>query len=268
VESNARVDEASLKARAARLLITTSRVLEEARQTGLEVSMGRARDQLRLLRFEQLRQVAFEPLPQDPELRSLLLAPHLAQPDAEWLMRLNLLAAKVEQARLNRAARELPRSQVAAFYALHRAQFVEPAMRDIEIIGNDDGAVVRKAKREIEGGMPFLDVARHASNDPEAPEGLQRLVQGTEEPPFEREIFGARAHVLTGPVKQVLSYLFVVLAGHPARQETLPQAEWTIRRRLAPRRAARILAPALEARWTAQTRCRPGYVVSGCSEYK
>jgi hypothetical protein len=260
----ARTTATAARKRAVRFLVSARWLVGQARQLDISEPAAEVNRQLRLLRFEQVQKAHLELLPADAQLRRLLLAPNVSPSDAKWLMRLNLLSAKVEQARLVQAARELPPNRIARFYATHKAQFVQPARRKIEIIGNNDGARVRKAKREIDAGAPFLQVARRASEDPEAPEGLQLLVRGTEEPPFEREIFGAKPHVLTGPVKQVLTYIFVVLSGAPDRQETLAQAEAAIRRELAPRRVRAVLAPAAERAWSAITSCSPGYVVQGC----
>jgi hypothetical protein len=237
---------------------------ETARTLRLGVSPAEAREKLELLRYEQVHGMKLDLLPADAVIRRLLIATSGRPSDGEWLMRLELLTLKVEKVRLKQAAAEVPRNEVKAYYAAHKSEFVEPAVRDLEIIGNTDEAKVRRAKREIEAGKPFLTVARYAGEDIEAPNALQHLIRGTEEPPFERHIFEAKLHVLSGPIKQELTYIFEVLEAKPDRQQTLAQAEAKIRMTLAPKRVASVLLPAFEAEWRAKTRCRTGFA-QGCS---
>jgi hypothetical protein len=262
-----------MRARALTFLLLSKRIAAEAREAHLTVPTEQAWQRLELLRFEQVHagetvsHVTFEPLPRDLMFRALLLSQRVEGPDAGRLMQLNLLAARVEQTLAKRAAKEIPDSEVVSFYAAHRSSYVEPAVRDLELIGNSDATIVWKARREIDAGKPFLEVARHASNDPEGPHGLQHLVRGAEEPRYEQHIFGAPLHKLIGPIKQELYYLFEVLSAKPDRQKTLTEVEAEIRAQLAPRRVAGVLLPAAESSWVARTTCRPGYVVKGCSEY-
>jgi hypothetical protein len=248
-------------------LIRSAWVTAEARKLGVDTSPQEVNERLNLLRFEQTHGAKLALSAQDAVLRRLLLARNTRPSEGEWLMRLNLLTTKVERDWLAQAARDVPQGDVAAYYAAHRSQFVEPAVSDIEIIGNIDPAKVLRAKREIEAGKPFLEVALHAGEDSEAPRGLQHLVRGTEEPPFERHIFGAKPHVLIGPIKQELTYIFEVLHAKPDRHLTLAEAAAAIRRKLAPPRVARVLRSTFEAAWAARTSCRPSHVVRGCREY-
>jgi parvulin-like peptidyl-prolyl isomerase len=248
-------------------LIRSAWATVEARRLRVKVSPTDVEEKLNLLTFEQTHGAKIQLPARDPVLRQLLLARNTTHPEKERLMRLALLMAKVEEGWLAQAAREVPQGDVAAYYATHRSQFVVPAVSDIEIIGNTDEAAVLRAKREILAGKPFLEVARHASDDSEAPNGLQHLVRGTEEPPFERHIFHAKPHVLTGPIKQELTYIFEVLHAKPDRQQTLAEATPAIRRKLAPERLERLLRPQFEAALSARTICRARYVVRGCRKY-
>jgi hypothetical protein len=257
-------DQPAVKRGALRFLIRAAWATAQARELGLQASKAQVLKQLDFLSFAQPRGIPFEPQPRDPVLRRLLLDTRENREDRSWLIGLNLSEQKLEHARTLQAAQELPARQVATYYARHKSRYREPAVSNLEIIGNNDVTIVRRARREIEAGAPFLKVARRASEDPEAHEGLQRLVRGAEEPAFEKEIFGAKPRVLLGPIHQELYYIFVVLSSKPDRQETLAQASPAIRRELAPARAMRVLTPAYEAAWRARTRCRADYVVADC----
>ena len=260
--------ETPLKSRALGFLISSSWLMGEARELGLRVSEGEATKQLELLRFDQVEGRPYERLPHDPELRRFLLSQTVGRSDRLWLMRLSMLAAQVEERYLSRAAREVPREEVARYYRENRRRYFLPQWRDLEILTSYDKSLVVRAKREIEAGKPFLDAARRMPEpDVEAPAGLQHLIAGHEEREFEEVIFAARPHVLVGPAKLAFYYLFEVLGGRPAYQQTLAEAEGQIRRQLAPQQASiKLLAP-FEAKWIAQTDCRPGYVVQKCRQY-
>jgi foldase protein PrsA len=249
-------------------LISSKWLTAEAHELGLSVSEREASKQLGLLEFVQLTHAEYyDTLPREPTLRRLLLSPRVRSPDRLWLMRQGMLATRVEQARLSQAQREVSHTEIRRFYDMHPRQFVMPDESDMEILGNYNRAVVVKARREIESGTPFLTVARRVSIDPEAPNGLQHLVRGREEPPFERVVFAAAPHVLVGPVNYGFYYLFRVLKVIPAHRKPLAQVEAAIRRKLASRRASTRLLAAFERKWIARTNCRSGYVVPKCRQY-
>jgi foldase protein PrsA len=261
--------ETSLKSRALGFLISSSWLMGEAHELDLHVSEREAAKQLELLRFDQAEGRPYEKLPHDPELRRFLLSRTVGPSDRLWLMRLNMLAARVEEKYLSQAAREVSREEVARYYEENKRRYFLPQWRDLEILTNYDKNLVLRAKREIESGTPFLDVARRMPTpDPEAPGGLQHLVAGTEEREFEEVIFAAKPHVLVGPAKLAVYYLFKVLNGRLAHQQTLTQAEWKIRRELAPRQASTKLLAPFTAKWIAKTDCRPAYVVQRCRQYR
>ena len=260
---------APLKRQVLGFLIFSRWLMGEARELGVRVSEGEATKQLELLRFDQVEGRPYQGSPRYAELRRLLLSKTVAPTDRLWLVKLSMLTARVEARYLSRAAREVPRAWAARYYAQHKPRYFQPQWRDLEILTSGDRVLVVRAKRDIEAGKPFLDVARQMPEpDVEAPGGLQHLVAGAEEREFEEVIFAAKPHVLTGPAKLQFYYLFEVLDGRPAHQQTLAEVEGQIRRQLAPRQASTKLLPSFEAKWIAQTDCRPRYVVQGCRQYR
>jgi hypothetical protein len=257
----------SARRRALDFLIASRWLTGEASEAGVRVSSVESRKQLELLRYDQLEGLTYEPLPKDAQLRSLLTSSRVALADRLWLMRLSILAARIERLRLSQAQREVTREQIARFYGRHRRSFVQRAWRELEIIGNFHKAVVVRAKREVEAGASFLSVARRVSVDSEAPKGLQSLARGDEEPPFEKVVFGARPGVLVGPVEYGFFYIFTVPRSRPERQLTLAESENRIRRRLAEERASGDLLSAFERKWMTRTSCQPTFVVSRCGHH-
>jgi hypothetical protein len=267
VEGSTPGGRTAVRARALELLILSGWLSGEAHEEQLGVSAREVRSQLELLRSDQRTGSSYPAIPQEPELRRLVLSSTLGTADRLWLMRMSIQSTKIAQARSARARQEISRSQIAAFYRQHKLRFFQPAARSLKILGNHSKAIVVRAKHEIEAGKPFLEIARRVSTDGEAPEGLQRVVRGTEEPPFEHVIFAAKPNVLTGPNKYQYYYLFEVLKTTPAHQQTVAQAEPAIRTQLALGAPTRSLIARFEAKWAARTRCRPAYIVPRCKQH-
>jgi hypothetical protein len=255
----------SARRRALRVLIFSRWLFDEARELGVRVPAAEAKHQAEELEADLAENFPFPGLPQDPDLRQLLLSRWRSRADRVWLMQIALLAVKVRQALTERARRSVSHRELLRFYATHKRRFFRPDERDLEIIGGSK-AVALQAKREIQRGRPFLEVARRLSSDPEAPGGLWHLLRGHDEPEVERPVFAAKPRVLLGPMHYSIYYIFEVLDAIPAHQQPLGRVEGAIRRELAP--SPRRLLAAFEARWTARTSCRAGYVVRRCRQYR
>jgi len=248
-----------------RFLISTRWLAAEGRELGIQISEREGRKQLALLEYDKLEGLVYQASPQDAELKSYLESPRAPYLDRLWLMRLSLLAMQVQRRRVSQARQEITRHEILRYYQRHRAVFFVPERRDLEILGNDSAAVVRRAKREIEAGRSFLSIAKRVTIDPEAPDGLQLgITREGEEPPFTDPVFAAKPHVLVGPLKYGFRYLFRVFRVTPDHQQTPAEAEGAIRQQLAVARASGPLAEAFTRKWAARTSCRAGYLVVAC----
>jgi parvulin-like peptidyl-prolyl isomerase len=269
--SSSSPQDAGLKRQVMETLISAQWTLAEASKLGVSVSDKEAEQQLSVLDYAaNTAQTSGQLFPREAELKKSLSARGLTHADRVWLMKLNLLGTKVEQKSRLLAEQAVTHAQIAKYYEAHRGQFVVGEEREFMILQNMRPVVV-KAKREIEAGKSFLSVAKRVSIDQEAPEGVQRLKRGEEEPEFVAHIFAARPHVLVGPIKfGTYDYMFEITKITPTREQTLAQAEASIRRRLAGERLRRTSAELARARtktWKGRTSCRPGYVVPLCVEY-
>ena len=167
-------------------------------------------------------------------------------------MKLNILAARIQQRRLAQAEGEVTQAQIETYYNQHRSQLLWPETRDIESIMTKREPGVHKAKREIESGERFMSVAQRVNVSPEG--GLHiALAKGAGEPNFERVVFNARPHVLLGPVKQQLFYIFEVLRTTPPHEQTLAQAQSSIKHLLTTQVALPRLLQRIEAKWATKT---------------
>ena len=248
-------------------LIFSQWTIGEAAELGVRVSDDEAQKQLELLKYDQLEGLRYEQFPKAAELQKSLAGSGETHSDQLWLMRLNMLAARIEQVRLSAAERQITQAQIAQYYAEDKQRFVLPERRDIEVIATFNKAAAEKAKREVQSGKSFSSVRKRVSIYPNDPEGLPHW---QEEEVFHKHIFAAKPHVLSGPVYQVLYYVFEVTKVTPARRQTLARSEAAIRGQLAAGQQGRVSAELLEAfarKWIARTSCGPGYVVPRCSQY-
>jgi foldase protein PrsA len=78
--------------------------------------------------------------------------------------------------------------------------------------------------------------------------------------------------VLSGPVKTPFGYyIYEVKSVSPGSQQTLAQAQASIKQQLTSTQQSTALSTFVtnfKKKWTAKTECRSGYVVMDCHEYK
>ena len=257
----------ALRRRVLGFLVSSWWTIGEAAELGVKVTDEEAQKQLERFKYIQLEGLKYERFPKEAELQRSLAGSGVTRTDQLWLMKLNMLAARIEQKQFSEAQRRIPYAQVAAYYDEHKQSFVLPERRDIEVIATHDEATAAKAKREVQSGKSFLSVLKRVSIYPEYPEGLPNWQK---EKSFHEHVFAAKPHVLTGPVHQILYYVFEVTKVTPPRQQTLAQVEAAIRQRLAAQRQRQVsteLLKAFDSKWTARTDCRVGYVMPGCRQY-
>jgi predicted lipoprotein with Yx(FWY)xxD motif len=248
-------------------LIFSQWTIGEAAELGVRVSDEEAQKQLERFKYVQLEGLRYERFPKEAELRRSLAGRGETFSDQLWLMKLNILAARIEQALIVEAQRQVTHAQIARYYDENRQRFILPERRNVGVIATFGEAAAEKAKREVQSGKSFSSVLERVSIYPDDPEGLPHW---QEEEVFHKHIFAAKPHVLTGPVHQALYYVFEVTKVTPPVQRTLAQSEGSIRQRLAAQRQRRVSAELLEAfdrKWIARTDCRAGYVVSRCRQY-
>ena len=237
----------------------------EARALDVHSKAAVAKRRAEDLLAESPETVPYEHLAGDgAELRGLMLSRGLSLADATWLVGLAELQPKVENARLERARAAVGIDAVKRFYVRHRQRFFHPDERDLEIIGTNTVAAAQRAKRQIEAGKSFLEVARRVSIDVEAPGGLWHLVRGRDEPQVEGPVFAAKPNVLIGPKSYSIYYIFKVLRVIPAHEEPLAHVEDAIRAKIGP--TPRQVHSRFEAEWTQRTSCAPEFVVRRCRE--
>jgi hypothetical protein len=247
------------------LLIAARWTQNQAGQEGIVLRQGQAKRQLSLFEYDQTEGAPFEALGGEPRLAKLIGSRAVAEADRLWLMEIALLTERLAARREARAAGTITAAQVAAYYRAHQRKFLVPERRYFEIFMTYTRPAAKKARREVEGGVPFLTVAHRVSVDTEAPDGLQSLLAGHCEKEFRHHIFTARLNELHGPIGQGADfYVFRLLRITPAHEQALSEASPSVRRELSRRLSSGSLTQAYESRWLHVTHCRSASASTVC----
>lgn len=247
------------------LLVSWDWTLGEAREDGVHVSDGEAEKQLALSKSDLVSGISYEWFAGEAKLRGYLASAHVDQADQLWLVRLGMLATKLAHRRVLQAESNLDHARIADYYRGHKRDFYVGERRDIRAIMNWSRSQVLEAKREMQAGERFQGIAERFNQSIEGGVRLGRA-RGNATKRYERDYFAAPPHVLIGPLKELLYYVFEVFSIHRGYQKSLARAERTIRQRLAEHDAATTLMAADERRWRTRTRCLAGYATPVCAQ--
>jgi len=247
-------------------LISTAWVLGEAESLGVKVS-----DKEVHKRFEEIRSQQF---PKAAEFQKFLASSGQTVSDLLLRVKSNLIAQKVQQQIIKRKA-NITHAQIAQYYKENPQRFGQSEKRNLKIILTKTEEAASKAKKEIESGKSWATVAKSTSIDPttKASGGvLVGVVKGQEEKSLDSAIFSAQKNVVQGPIKTVFGYyIFEVTSTTPGTQETLAQAEASIRQQLIATHQQTALTSFIKEfkkKWLAKTECREGYLQADCKEFK
>ncbi|HYM45583.1 MAG TPA: peptidyl-prolyl cis-trans isomerase [Solirubrobacteraceae bacterium] len=247
-------------------LISSSWVLGEAESMGVKASDKEVKKQ-----FEKIKNQQF---PKAEEFKKFLASSGQTVSDLLLRVKLNLLSTKIQQ----KVAKQKPKvtqAQIEKYYDEHKSQFGAPEKRNLSIVLTKTEAAAKKAKQEVESGKSFASVAKSTSIDPTSKANggeLSGVVKGQEVKALDEAVFSAKQGVLSGPVKTPFGYyIFEVKGTTPGSQQTLAQAQSTIKQQLTTQQQQQALSKFVKEfrkKWTSKTECRAGYVVQNCKEYK
>jgi foldase protein PrsA len=247
-------------------LISSSWVLAEASHLGVNVSDKEVKK-----RFEQIKSSQF---PKTAEFQKFLQSSGQSVSDLLLRVKLNLLSQKIQQ-KIVKTKGQVTHAQIVTYYNSNLSHFGVPAKRSINIILSKTEADAKKAKQEVESGKSFASVASRVSIDPLTKRNhgfLPEVVKGQEDKSLDAAVFAAQKGVLVGPVKSPFGYyIFEVKTITPATQQSLKQAEASIKQQLTAthqQTALSTFVKEFKKRWQGKTECRAGYLVPDCKTYK
>lgn len=247
-------------------LISSNWVIGEASSLGVKVTDKEVEKQ-----FETIKKQQF---PKSGEFQKFLANSGQTVSDLLLRVKLNTLSQKIQQ-KVSKSSKPVTQAQITKYYNENKSRFGQPEKRDIELILTKTQAASESAKKEVQSGTAFATVAKKVSIDPSSKTTgglLAGVVKGQEEKALDTAIFAAKKGVLSGPIKTPFGYyIFRVKATHPAAQQTLTQAQASIKQQLTSQQSQTALSAfvkTFQKKWTAKTDCRTGYVVQDCKQYK
>jgi len=249
-------------------LIASAQTIGQASELRIGTSDKQVKRELEGLRYREIYGTP-DPSAKEAELRKLLAIKGETQADQLWIVKVGLLAAKVQQKHMLEAQAKLTQAQVAQYYGAHKQLYVAPERRDIQAIMTYHLGPLKAAKREIEAGKNFMSVANRVNEEPDEAGLRLGLTRGHQKKRYLRDYFAAPAHVLVGPLKEILYYIFEVRRIVPARQQTLAEVEERVKQQLITGQQRQLLTGVLDAfasRWNGKTSCRHGYLARQCKQ--
>jgi len=247
-------------------LISSSWVLGEAKSLGVKATDKEVRDQFLHIKHQQFRKPA--------EFEKFLATSGQTVSDLLLRVKLNMLSQKIQQ-KISKKNPGVSKAEIEKYYNQNKSKFGTPETRNTEMLLTKTQAQAEAAKKEIESGKSFSEVAKKVSIDPttRAKGGQLGYVQnGQQEAHLNSAIFAAKTGQLGGPVKSPFGYyVYNVLGTKPGNQQPLSKVEQTIRATLVSQNQQKNLSTFIKdfkKRWQGKTDCRAGYVVANCKQYK
>jgi foldase protein PrsA len=247
-------------------LISSSWVLGEAKSLGVKVSDNEVRNQFLHIKHQQF--------PKPAEFEKFLATSGQTVSDLLLRVKLNMLSQKIQQ-KIAKSKPAVTNAEIQKYYNENKSRYGTPEKRNVEMILTKTSANAEAAKKEIESGKSFSEVAKKYSIDPTSKSKggqLGEVVKGQQEANFDKAIFAAKANQLGGPVKSPFGYyVYNVLGVKPGNQRPLSAVEQTIKQTLVTQQQQKNLSTFIKdfkKKWQGKTDCINGYVVANCKQYK
>ena len=198
----------------------------------------------------------------------------LTNEDVLFQQRVRSLQDKIT-AKITKGKDKVTDAQVAAYYNKNKSRFATPERRNLEVVLTKDQAKAAQAKKALQSGQPFAQVARKFSIDTQTKNNggkLQGVTKGQQEPALDQAVFSAPKNKLVGPIKTQFGwYVFDVTGATAAKQQTLAQSTASIKQLLASQgqqSALKKFGDDYRNHWKSLTECRKGYTTEDCKGQK
>jgi foldase protein PrsA len=243
-------------------LISSEWIEKEAESRGIEATDAEV-DRM----FDQQKRQSFQ---NEGQYQEFLRASGQTEADLKFRIRLDVLSNKVRE-EIVKDKGEVTDSQVRDYYNKNKSQFGEPEKRDLSVVLTQKEAEAAKAKRALEDGQSFREVAKRYSID-EASKGqggkLPGVTRGQQDAAFDQAVFKAKKGELVGPVKtQFGFYVFRVDKITPGSQQSFEQSRETIKAQLRSEKEQKALdafVKEFQKEYRDKTNCAKGYAISQC----
>ena len=247
-------------------LTSSAWVLGEGKSLGIKLTDKEVQEQFLHIKHQQFKKPA--------EFEKFLQTSGQTVSDLMLRVKLNMLSQKIQQ-KIVKNKPSVTHAEIQKYYNENKSRYGQGEKRDAQIILTKDEAGAKAAKKEIESGKSFTEVAKKVSIDPTTKNKggqLGEVTKGTTEAQLDAALFAAKANTLSGPVKTPFGYyIFEVKSIKPGNQEPLSKVEQSIKQTLITQAQQKNLSNFIKnfkKKWQGKTDCRSGYVVANCKQYK
>jgi foldase protein PrsA len=247
-------------------LISSSWVLAEAKALGVKLSDAEVQKQFLKIKSQQF--------PKTAEFEKFLSTSGQSVSDLLLRVKLNMLSQKIQQ-KIIKKKPKVTEAEAQKYFNENKSRYGSAEKRDIQIILTKTEAQAQAAKKEIESGKSFSEVAKKDSIDPTSKANggnITGTVKGAQEKSLDAAVFGAKVNQLGGPVKTPFGYyIYNVKSITPGNQQPYSKVAPTIKQTLSAQQQQQALSKFIKEfkkKWLGRTDCRAGYVVADCKQYK
>ncbi len=247
-------------------LTSSAWVLGEANSLGVKLSDKEVQEQFLKIKHQQFKK--------PEEFEKFLSTSGQTVSDLLLRVKLNMLSQKI-QAKIVKEKPKISQAEIQKYYNENKSKYGTPEKRDAQIILTKTEEQAKEAKKEIESGKSFSEVAKKRSIDPTSKAkggALGEVVKGQDDATLDNAMFAAKANELGGPLKSPFGYyLYEVKSIKPGNAEPLSKVESSIKQTLTTQAQQKKLSEFLKnfkKKWQGKTDCNSGYVVANCKQYK
>jgi foldase protein PrsA len=213
----------TLRTEVMQFLVQAEWVQQEAEKQDINVTDKQIEKSL-----EDQKKQAF---PNEKAYKQFLASSGMTEEDVLFRVKLDQLQQKLTQ-KITKDAKKVTDQDIQQYYDRNKKRFAQPERRDLRVVLTKNEAKANEAKKALEDGDSFEEVAKKYSID-EASKAqggkLPAITQGQQEKAFDEAIFSAEKGKLVGPVKTQFGwYVFEVDKVTPASQQTLEESKDTI----------------------------------------
>jgi foldase protein PrsA len=254
-----------LKGQVMQFLIQAQWVQQEAKAQDVTVSDAEVKRA-----FEDQKKTAFPGEKGDARYRRFLQTSGMSEQDILFRVKLDELQNKLTQ-KVTENQGKVTDADVRTYYAKNKTRFAQPERRDLRVVLTKTKARAARADKALRSHQSWAVVAKKYSIDPASRSQGGRLpdvAKGQQEKALDTAVFSAPKGKLEGPVKTQFGwYVFEVTKITPASQQSLSQAQDTIRNLLRSQRQQKALDDFVKGfrdKYRGKTTCADGYKVSEC----
>jgi len=251
-----------LKEQVMQFLISSRWVEKEAEEQGIEATPAEVNRT-----FEEQKRQSF---PSDREYQAFLRASGQTEEDLKYRVKLDVLSNEVRKKIVGGENSSVSDAEAREFYNKNRSQFGQPERRELSVVVTENEGDARRARRALEDGQSFREVARRYSIDDASKDrgGKLTVTKGQQEKPLEDAVFKARQGQLVGPVKtQFGYYVFRVDKAIPGSQQSFEQARERIKAQLRSEKEQKALerfVREFQKEYRDKTTCAKGFTIYQC----